>query len=155
MGVRGLTNKKAQLFVLIISILDIVLCMIILALLGVSLHPSYQGEIYHNKFVEQISLLSSSIGFFLAAVLLLKTRYFQSSFQGVLFFLKVCFLGGLFHLICALALIFYYATSYGYLLVVLGHIYRDYGYLQLINAMFYFGLFVYFLRCLSPSPSKG
>ena len=148
-------HKKTQLFVLATFIVDIILCMIILILLAISLHQSYQGRIYHEKYVEHISILSSSIGFFLAAVLSLKRTYFGSSFQGALLFLKICILGGLFHIICALALIFYFASHQGWLQIILGFIYRDYGYVQLINALFYLVLFVYFLRGLSPSTGKG
>jgi ABC-type polysaccharide/polyol phosphate export permease len=64
-------------------------------------------------------------------------------------------MGGVLHLICALALMFYYATSWGVLLIVLGHIYRDYGYVQLANAVFYLGLFVYFIGCLKPQTVKA
>ena len=155
MDEQGFHDIKKPLFVLAIFISDIILCMAILILLFVSLHQSYQGVIYSNKYVEQISLVSSSVGFFLGIILLWNRKYFIFPFRGTFSFLQMCMISGLFHLICALALIFYFASSSGYLMIVLGHIYREYGYLQLINATFYFGLFVYFIRCLKPLPSKG
>ena len=155
MDEQGFRDIKKPLFVLAIFISDIILCMAILILLFISLHQSYQGLIYSNKFVEQISLGSSSVGFFLGIVLLWNRKYFVLPFRGTFSFLQICMISGLFHLICALALIFYFASSYGHLMIILGHIYREYGYLQLINAAFYFGLFVYFIRCLRPLPSKG
>lgn len=148
-------QKKTRLFILTVFVVDIIFCTIILILLAISLHQNYQPEIYHNKYVERISLASSVIGFFLAIVLLLKIQYFGSTFRGALLFLQICILGGVLHLICALALFFYYATSWGMLLIVLGHIYRDYGYLQFACALFYLGIFVYFIGRLRPSASKG
>lgn len=155
MDEQGFRDINKPLFVLAIFISDIILCMAILILLFISLHQSFQGVIYSNKFVEQISLGSSSVGFFLGIILLWNRKYFVLPFRGTFSFLQICMISGLFHLICALALIFYFASSYGYLMIILGNIYREYGYLQLINAAFYFGLFAYFIRCLRPSPSKG
>jgi hypothetical protein len=130
--------------------------MIILALLALAIGPSnLQATIFYYQYVETISILSSSVGFFLAAVFLLKIGYFGSSFQGAVLFIKICVLSGLFHFICAIALILFYATSWGVLPIIVGNLYREYGYVQFINSLFYFGLFIYFLRCLTPSVSKG
>lgn len=150
-----LPKTGAQFSLFTVSMLDIILCMFILVLLGVSLHPYYQVDIYVNEYVEQVSLISSAIGFVLVAVLLLTINYFGSSFRSSVIFLKICGRNGIFHLICALALIFYYATSWGMLQIIIGHIYRDYGYIQLVNALFYFALFGYFIRSLHPRTAKG
>ena len=124
---------------------DITLCLTILILLFIALHQSYQGWIYRYKIVEVTSLISSLIGFYLAAGLLLVKKFFGASFPRGMKPQKICIRGGLFHLACAMALFFYFASSYGHLMIVLGHIYRNYGYVQLINAIFLFAMFVYFV----------
>lgn len=141
-----LLNKKVILTLQTFFFIDIIFCIAVLMLLGIALNQSYQGEIYSNNYVERLSLVSSVIGFGLGVFLLLKISYFSSSPQFAALILKNCVKSGLAHFICALALIFYFASSYGYLMIILGHIYRNYGYLQLVNAFFYFCVIVYFIK---------
>ncbi|UCE37738.1 MAG: hypothetical protein JSW00_00370 [Thermoplasmata archaeon] len=120
--------KKGQLFVSAVFALDILLCFTLLILVTLLLvSENLQPRIIKDEIVEQFSLPASIIGFCLAAILMLNMRYFVSSFRGTLLFLRISFLAGMAHLICALALIFYCATHLGQLTVYLGHIYRDYG----------------------------
>ena len=148
--------RKADLIILSIFGLDIIFCTVILTLLAMALAPSnLQAHIFANEYVERISIISSSIGFLMAAILLLRILYTKSSFHGILLLLKPCLFAGLFHFICALALIFFYATSWGLLPIVVGYLYREYGYVQLINAVIYFGIFFYFMGFPSPSTNNG
>ncbi len=156
MSQEGLHYRKSQLLIQAILIIDIIFCLTLLGLLFLSLGPSnLQVEIYYHNYVENISIVSSIIGFFLAGALLLKMRFLGPSFRVAALCLQICIIAGLLHLICALAMIFYYATSWGMLPIILGYIYREYGYIQLVNAVLFFGLFVYFIRCLRPPSKKG
>jgi hypothetical protein len=154
MGKVKSPRKNGPSFIYAIYVLDVVTCVLILGMLFMALNQSYQGTIYSNESVEHLSLTSSFVGFLLAAGLIMKIGYFKSSLPGAYIFLRICFISGILHLICALALIFYFASSYGYLMIVLGHIYRDYGYLQLINAVFLLGMFLYFILYIRSSTRK-
>ncbi len=155
MGKKKLAKQNGRSYIFAIYVLDVVLCVLILGLLFMALNQNYQGTIYSNESVEHLSITSSLVGFLLAAVLLLKIGYFKSSLPGAWIFLRICFISGLLHLVCALALIFYFASSYGYLLIVRGYIYREYGYIHLTNAILYFVLFGYFIMTIRQSAKKG
>lgn len=148
--------RKGQLFIYTIFGLDILLCVTILILIFLLLVSNdLQPRIILDEIVEQFALPSSIIGFCLAAILTLNTRYIISSFRGTLLFLRISFFAGFAHLFSALALIFYCATHLGFLTIYLGHIYRDYGYIHLANSIFLFGLFIFFILYLRPSTSKS
>jgi hypothetical protein len=138
-------GKKADIVTNMLFTVDILLCVIIMILLAISLHQNYQGRIYKNEYVERISLLSSAVGLFLAFVISFRLISSRSGIAKSFLLMRMCLIGGIFHFICALSLIYYYATWYGYLPIIVGHVYREYGYIQLINALFYFGIFAYFM----------
>jgi hypothetical protein len=114
-----------------------------------------QAHIISYEIIEQFSLPSSIVGFCLALILFLNINYFGSTFKGAFLFLMITMVDGIVHLVCAFALILYRATSFGMLLIDLGHIYREYGYIHLANAILFFVLFGYFLLSILPLSSKG
>lgn len=114
-----------------------------------------QGHIISDEIIEQFSLPSSIIGFCLAVILFLNINYFSSTFKGTFLFLKISIVDGIVHLVCAFALILYRATSMGMLLIDLGHIYREYGYIHLANAILFFVLFGYFLFSIRPLSARS
>jgi hypothetical protein len=114
-----------------------------------------QGHIISDEIIEQFSLPSSIIGFCLAVILFLNVNYFSSTFKGTFLFLKISMVDGIVHLVCALALILYRATSMGMLPIDLGHIYREYGYIHLANAILFFVLVGYFVLSIGLISSKG
>ena len=119
---------------------DITLCLTILILLFIALHQSYQGWIYRYKIVEVTSLISSLIGFYLAAGLLLEKKSFGASFPGDMKPQKICIRGGLFHLVCAMALYFYLYKIIKLIFVLLEIIYIIYikQEIQLLYKISYF-----------------
>jgi len=135
---------KTQKFIYTLYRLDIILCLVLILLLIYHFIIGYSGTIIHDRYIERISILSSSVGFFLAALFLLGMNKFKSSFQLSSLFARMNWKSGILHLICSLILILYYINHVGAMQVVLGHIYRDYGYVHLINAVPFFWLFAYF-----------
>jgi hypothetical protein len=114
-----------------------------------------QGQIVSQEIIEQFSLPSSIVGFCLAVLLFLNINYFSSTFKGTFLFLKISMVEAVVHLVCAFALILYRATSVGMLPIDLGHIYREYGYIHIANAILFFVLFGYFLLSIRPISSKA
>jgi hypothetical protein len=148
--------KKGHLIVQSIFGFDILLCLAVFTLFTLLFYSGkLQGQIISYEIIEQFSLPSSIIGFCLAVILFLNINYFGSTFRGTFLFLKISIVDGIVHLVCAFALILYRATSVGMLPIDLGHIYRDYGYIHLANAISFFALFGYFLLSIRPLSSKG
>ncbi len=155
MDKREAPSKKRGHLIPAAFIADIVFCIMILVLLTISFIAAYdRPTLISRTLVKVISLLSSFIGFLLVAVLLMKMDYFGSSLSRAVSFLNISSVGGIIHSICAIALIFFQTTTWGMLPIMSGTIYRNYGYVHLINAICYFVLFICFFICLRPSASK-
>jgi hypothetical protein len=155
MDKKEAARKKRLRQISVVFIADIIFCLIILALITISFISAYdRPTLISRTLVKVISLLSSFIGFLVVTFLLVKMEYFGSSLSKAILFLYISSIGGIIHLILALALIFFQTTTWGLLPVMSGYIYREYGYAHLINAICYIIMFVYFIRCLRPSISK-
>jgi hypothetical protein len=136
--------------------MDRIICLILVIFLVILFIMNYNYFIIRNRYIESISILSSIIGFVFGFILLLKIKELKLSLQLSLFLKKACINNGFIHLFCSFILIYYYINHVGNLQVVLGHIYRDYGYLHLFNVIFYFGIFGYFKRFKTQTTSdKG
>ena len=148
--------KKGHLIVQSIFGFDILLCLAVFTLFTLLFTSgNLQAQIISYEIIEQFSLPSSIIGFCLAVILFLNINYFGSTFKGAFLFLKISIVDGIVHLVCAFALILYRATSVGMLLIDLGYIYREYGYIHLANAILLFVLFGYFLLRLRPLSARS
>lgn len=134
---------------------DITVCLMILALLTVSFISAYdRPALISRTLVKVICLLSSSIGFTVAGILIKELEYFGGSVSGAVSYLNITASGGVIHSFCAVALIYFQTSTWGMLPVMSGTIYRNYGYVHLINGIFYFVLFFGFLICIRPSSGR-